>query len=123
SWMVVHDEDRYQIDNLKKGGYLHYQDQEEYSRLIVSKIRVLWELVEIDNEVIIRVPDSDLVIGTLPARIFPPLAGLTLPSKSPHLWKLEPIHSAQLANIPEGDVEIVLYDNMFLSEMDEMARL
>ncbi|KAG0228472.1 hypothetical protein BGW41_003404 [Actinomortierella wolfii] len=123
-WMIVPDEDLYQIVNIKKGDYLYYQDHEEYSRLILTKKKVLWELVEINDEVIIRVPDSDLVIGMLPPRIYPPLVGLTLPGKGSLSWKLEPIRpDAQLADIPDGDVEIVLHNNMFLTEMGGTARL
>ncbi|KAG0230891.1 hypothetical protein BGW42_000613 [Actinomortierella wolfii] len=123
-WMIVPDEDLYQIVNVKKGDYLYYNDHEEYSRLILTKNKVLWELDEINGEVIIRVPDSDLVIGMLPPRIFPPLVGLTLPGKGPHSWKLKPIRpDAQLADIPDGDVEIVLHNDMFLAQFDMAVRL
>ncbi|KAG0230892.1 hypothetical protein BGW42_000614 [Actinomortierella wolfii] len=85
-WIILPNRDgRYQILDATGSYRLGFEYHASGSQLILTTDQVYWELYGDDNDQIqIRVPHDDLVIGILPPRIFLPQVGLTNPAKAPH---------------------------------------
>ncbi|KAG0228473.1 hypothetical protein BGW41_003405 [Actinomortierella wolfii] len=125
-WVIHPSHDgRYVIFNFINGFPLGYRDLDEGSQLTLATEIITWELYKENDDIFaIRVPNSDLVIGMLPQGSYPPQVGLTVPDKGPHSCKLTLIRSdAQLADIPHGDVNIFIRQDMFLIVWYDVARV
>ncbi|KAG0228471.1 hypothetical protein BGW41_003403 [Actinomortierella wolfii] len=94
-WIILPNCDgRYQILDATGSYRLGFEYHASGSQLILTTDQVYWELYDDDNDQVqIRVPHDDLVIGILSPRIFLPQVGLTNPAKAPYSWKFKTIRS------------------------------
>ncbi|KAG0241559.1 hypothetical protein BGW41_005719 [Actinomortierella wolfii] len=125
-WMVLSNGDgRYRILDATEGYTLGLQHLGSGSQLTLTTNEVFWELYDGDGgQIEIRVPHRDLVVGMLPSSDSPPLVGLTNPAKAPHSWMFELIRPmAQKADLPRGNVQLILSERMFITQFGDGKRV